>query len=337
VLHTGAPFLFYDPGLYYTDNGLFMNSSRRDFIKRLSVAGAGLYALAGSVSNARAFSVPDTASKISVFSKNLQWLDYEPMAATAREIGFEGVDLTIRPNGHVLPERVAEDLPRAVAAVRNAGLDVYEVTTAITDAEDRYTEDILSALRDLGIKVYRLNWFEYDAAASMDDNISRMKLRMEKLAKLNEKYKLHGAYQNHAGSSFGASVWDMYEVLKDLNPEYIGCQFDVRHATVEGGNSWTNDFKRIYPYIKSYNIKDFAWVKKEAKWEAQSVPLGEGAVDYKKFFELIKQYNISGPVSMHFEYPLGGADQGAKTISIPKEKVIKAMKQDLATLKSWLQ
>jgi L-ribulose-5-phosphate 3-epimerase len=228
-------------------------------------------------------------------------------------------------------------LAKAVSAVRKAGLEVYEVTTAITDASEPHTENILSALQDHGIKVYRLNWFEYDSTASMDENMSRMKLRMEKLAALNEKYKVHGGYQNHAGASFGASVWDLWEAMKDLDPQYIGCQFDVRHGTVEGANSWVNDFKRIHPYIKSYNIKDFAWVKKENnKWEARSVPLGEGMVDFKKYFELIRLYNIQGPISMHFEYPLGGADQGAKTISVPKEKIIIAMKQDLAKLKTMM-
>jgi sugar phosphate isomerase/epimerase len=268
-----------------------------------------------------------------VFSKNLQWLDYDAMAATAREIGFDGIDLTVRPNGHVIPERVASDLPKAVNIIRKKGLEVFEVTTAITDAGEKYTEEILSVLRDLGIGYYRLNWFEYDQIASMDENVSRMKLRMEKLADLNEKYHVHGAYQNHAGTSFGASVWDLWEAMKDLDPQFIGCQFDVRHATVEGGNSWVNDFKRIYPYIKTYNIKDFAWAKTEKGWEAKSVPLGEGMVDYKKYFELIKRYKITGPISMHFEYPLGGADQGSKTISIPPEKIIQAMRQDLETLK----
>ena len=32
---------------------------------------------------------------------------------------------------------------------------------------------------------------------------------MDGLARLNEKYKIHGAYQNHAGSNFGAPVWDL--------------------------------------------------------------------------------------------------------------------------------
>jgi len=48
---------------------------------------------------------------ICVFSKHLQWLDFREMASAAREIGFDGIDLTVRPGGHVDPARVVEDLP----------------------------------------------------------------------------------------------------------------------------------------------------------------------------------------------------------------------------------
>ena len=44
--------------------------------------------------------------KIHIFSKHLQFLIYKDMAEAAAEMGFDGIDLTVRPNGHVLPERV---------------------------------------------------------------------------------------------------------------------------------------------------------------------------------------------------------------------------------------
>jgi hypothetical protein len=55
-----------------------------------------------------------------VFSKCLQWLDYPGMAGITAEAGFDGVDLTVRAGGHVLPERVEEDLPKAVEAAEPA-------------------------------------------------------------------------------------------------------------------------------------------------------------------------------------------------------------------------
>jgi L-ribulose-5-phosphate 3-epimerase len=310
---------------------------RRQFMKELSLSAAGILAMNNLSAFAPSAEVGAFVNKVSVFSKNLQWLDYDGMAATAKEIGFNGIDLTVRPNGHVAPERVAMDLPKAVGAIRKRGIDVISVTTAISDVADPFAVETISLLRDLGIHYYRLNWFPYDQIASMDENLLRMKTRMEKLAKLNETYGVHGAYQNHSGESFGASVWDLAQVLKDLDPQYIGCQFDVRHAVVEGAHSWVNDFKIIQPWIKTVNVKDFVWSKRGDKWEDESVPLGEGMVDFKKYFELLRLYDIKAPICIHYEYPLGGADQGAKNISMPKEKVVEAMKKDLLQLRTWLQ
>ena len=59
---------------------------------------------------------PDNRVTACVFSKHLQFLDYEEVGKTAKNMGFDGIDLTVRPRGHVLPERVEDDLPRAVQA-----------------------------------------------------------------------------------------------------------------------------------------------------------------------------------------------------------------------------
>jgi L-ribulose-5-phosphate 3-epimerase len=320
-----------------------MKTSRRNFIRHSALATTGLFTAIAGNANAtlpgwvpRVTPVINGANKISIFSKNLQWLNYEGMAATAKQIGFEGVDITVRPNGHVLPERAATDLPKAVEAVRKAGLDVFMITTAINDSTEAHTESIIKTAHELGIRYYRTNWFPYDTIASMPENIERIKARMQRLGELNRKYSISGCYQNHAGNSFGAAVWDLWEVFKDIDTEYLGCQYDVRHATVEGANSWESGFKVIHPFIKTYVIKDFQWSKKENGWKAETVPLGQGMVDFKKYFQLVKQYQINVPISMHFEYPLGGAEDGSKNISVPKETVIEAMRKDLGLLRKWL-
>lgn len=64
-------------------------------------------------STAAAVSTAATAAPVKppvcIFSKHLAQLDWAALGAKAREMGFDGIDLTVRPKGHVLPERVAED------------------------------------------------------------------------------------------------------------------------------------------------------------------------------------------------------------------------------------
>lgn len=322
-----------------------MKTSRRNFITRSLLATAGISAslkAAGEISNDQKSIKEDLSAPapgaftINIFSKNLHWLDYNSMTSAAAEMGLDGIDLTVRPDGHVEPARVSEDLPKAVAAIRKAGLNVYMITTAINDPGHPHTEPILKAAGALGISCYRMGWIPYDDQKSIDDNLKNFRERMTKLGALNKKYGIRGDYQNHSGANFGSPVWDLWMILKDLDPKWIGSQYDVLHATVEGANSWPLGLKLLKPYVRSMDIKDFQWMKKDGKWQAEVVPLGEGMVDYKKYLKLIKDYSISGPLSIHYEYALGGAESGAKTITMKKEEVLEAMKKDVVTLKRML-
>ena len=248
--------------------------------------------------------IPETKDhedfSISIFSKHLHWIDYSEMAIVVSEMGFDGVDLTVRPQGHVLPERVEEDLPKAMEAVNKAGKDIYMITTSINDADDPITEEILKTASSLGIHHYRLGWMYYDDTKTIEENISVVQGKMSKLAVLNEKYSISGEYQNYTGADsagiyFGGSIWDLFGVLKNINSRWLGSQYDIYHATVEGADAWPVGLKLISPYIRTFDIKDFQWSKKDGKWSSESVPLGEGMVDYKKYFDLLKQFKISGP------------------------------------------
>jgi L-ribulose-5-phosphate 3-epimerase len=277
---------------------------------------------------------------ISIFSKHLQWLDYDEMAGVAAEIGFDGIDLTVRPGGHVLPDRVEEDLPRAFEAIHKAGLNIHMIATSVCSADDPYTEKILKTASLLGIRHYRMGWMNYDDTTPVEDFISVVQQRLSGLAVLNEKYSISGEYQNHSGVGadgiyFGGPVWDLAEVLKKVNSPWLGSQYDIYHATVEGANAWPVGMKLISPYIRTLDIKDFQWSKKDGKWSSESVPLGEGMVNFNKYLGLIKKYNIGCPVSLHYEYPLGGAENGAKKLTMEREAVLDAMRRDLATLKRY--
>jgi L-ribulose-5-phosphate 3-epimerase len=278
-----------------------------------------------------------TALSINVFSKNLHWLDYTEMAQVAAELGFDGVDLTVRAEGHVLPERVTEDLPKAVEAVKKVGLQVYMITTGIKSADELHTETILKTAGSLGISYYRMGWISYDSKKSVAENLKAFHQQLSDLAELNKKYNICGDYQNHSGSSLGSPVWDLWMSIKDLDPQWMGSQYDIMHATVEGANSWPLGMDLLKSHIHTLDFKDFIWQKSGSGWKTQVVPLGEGMIDFKRYFKLVKEFNLRGPLSMHYEYPLGGIENGATKLTMKREEVLAAMKRDLVALKQLLR
>lgn len=272
--------------------------------------------------------VPD----IHIFSKHLQFLNYTDMAQAAASMGFNGVDLSVRPEGHVLPERVADDLPKAAEALRKAGLLPKLMTTAVGDAQNPTDLQLLETAAKLGFQLYRMKWYSYPDQQSIPDSIRQFQGKIQGLGELNKTLKLTGCYQNHAGLLAGATVWEVWEMLKTVNPQYMGAQYDIRHALVEGAQSWPNGLRLLLPQIKSITVKDFYWTKKNGKWTVQDVPLGEGMVDFKAYFQSLKQANLRVPITLHIEYPAGGAEHGATRLTIPQADLFAAIKRDLNRL-----
>jgi sugar phosphate isomerase/epimerase len=223
-------------------------------------------------------------------------------------------------------------------ALQKVGIGSKMIVTNINNSEDKYTRPILKTMADLGIKYYRMGYFDYDAGKSMPQNLDEIKRAFEKLEKLNREYGVSGNYQNHSGIRVGGPVWDLYHLLKDCDPKYIGVQYDVRHAIVEGGESWSLGMKLLAPWIQTTDIKDFIWQKNEkGEWQILNVPLGEGMVDFKTYFELYKSMKIEAPISIHYEYDLGGAEHGNKETTMSLEKIEAFLKADLQFLKNQLK
>lgn len=326
---------------------------RRDFLRRAGLAGAGL--AGAGIAGAGLAAVPawavkpvfsfdpgfnpsrardDSSWNIYFFSKHLQFLDFENAADACAKAGVDGADLTVRPDGHVLPENVERDLPLAVRAFEKAGLRIEMMATGVTDPEDPLTQRVLGTASEYGIKYYRLGYYSYDPALLMVSNLDNIRAKMEGLARLNEKYGIHGAYQNHAGSNFGAPVWDLWEVIREMDPEWTGCQYDIRHATVEGNGSWPLGLRLLKDHIRCLVIKDFTWGEKDGRSIEVNVPVGEGIVDFVSYFNMLKELEVHGPITMHMEYPMF-PDQGMSTEQ-KKGRAIELMKKDLAALKEYL-
>ncbi len=141
-------------------------------------------------------------------------------------------------------------------------------------------------------------------------------------------------FQNHSGERrFGAAIWDLYLVLKELDPDHIGCQFDIRHAVTDGGLMWPDSFRLIRPHIRSLVFKDFKWAIVDGKWRMFSTPIGEGMVDFSRYFRMLKDAGMDYPVSLHLEYDLGGAEKGRRELTRPRSEILAAIEQDVDTVK----
>ena len=304
---------------------------RRTF---LSVAAAAT--AVGAPADPKANALP-----ICAFSKHFQWTTVADAAKMCAEIGYDGVDLTVRGGGHVLPERVADDLPKAVEAIRAAGLEAPMITAGIVDADTPHAEAMIRTAAQLGIKRYRWGGFRYDASKPIPDQVADYRANSKALAALNKQYGSCAMYHTHSGvGQFGASFWDLYLTLRELDNDAVSVNYDIGHATVEGGlGGWINSTRLLLPMTRGIALKDFRWEKNaQGKWNVRWCGLGEGMVNFKQFLGMVKTSGFRGPLQLHMEYDeLGGADSGKTSMSISRAEFMRLMKRDIAVLRGLMK
>jgi sugar phosphate isomerase/epimerase len=278
---------------------------------------------------------------ICAFSKHFHWTSVEETSTLCAALGYDGVDLTLRPGGHVEPERVEEDLPKAVDTIRRAGLEIPMVTSGIVDATTPHAERVLKTLKATGVRFYRWGGLRYDPNREIPSQLAEMRPRVKDLAAMNRHYGLTAMYHTHSGfDQVGASMWDLYLLLKDHTPDAVAANYDVGHAVVEGGyGGWINSTRLLLPYMRGVAVKDFVWKQNSrGEWRPGWCALGHGMVDFPRFLALLKTGGFQGPMQLHMEYDeLGGAASGKKTSTLPKERFIEIMKRDLDALKALLK
>lgn len=320
--------------------GAILHMSRRRAIGAL-LAGAAMPA------RGQAAATAPEQPRLALVSRHLQWTTADHGIAVARAAGFPGIVWTVRPGAHVDAGNVATELPRIVHATRAAGLAVPMIITGIGDADAPGAEAIFATMQQLGIRLYRAGAPRYRYDAPLAPQYDALKGKLERLAKLNERFGVTAAFHTHAyADSIGGSAWDLWMLMRDLDPRFIGLNYDIGHVMAKGGAGWRESIRAIGPWLHSVSIKDFRWEKLadvpagQWPWRTRLVPPGEGMVNFGDFFRYLQGIGFSGPLETYYEYvarlpgvvapfDMLGTDVGKWQLTIPEADFLGLLKRDV--------
>jgi sugar phosphate isomerase/epimerase len=296
--------------------------TRRDLM-RAAVATALSPAAAAAGTQAAAGTSPAKRSFL-LFSKHLPDLKWSELGRAVKDAGFDGVDLTTRAGGHVLPERAAEDLPKAIDAIKAHGMSVPMVTTELTSPADPNARPLLKAAAANGVRYFKTGYWRYNASPDVRGQVAAVGEVLSGLAALARECGIELGFHNHA-AYIGAALWEIAPAMDKLDPRWAGYYFDPRHAVAEGGGgSWKAATHLVAPRMKMMAIKDFVWHKSAKGWVIQNCPMGEGMVDWTWLAAALKG-KFNGPISLHIEYDIPGSTPEERT-----KRTIEAAIKDLA-------
>jgi sugar phosphate isomerase/epimerase len=302
-------------------------NNRRHFL-RTAALGAVAAALPKPAFASPASGAPG-ATQFAVFSKHFVGLGYEQLADTLAECGITAIEAPVRPKGgsHVDVEKVADELPKLVEALKTRGIEIAVLTSGINAvSKEQFTESVLRTAKALGIPRFRMDWYPYDFKQPIWAQLDNLKPKLRDLVTFSKEVGILPCYQNHSGSkNIGAAIWDMDYLMRDYQPDELAWCFDIMHANIEGQLSWPIEVNLVHERIAVAYFKNLRWTSTGH----ETAPLGEGVVT-KEYVTMLKNLQWSGPVSLHIEY-LKGKTKDAGYLP----EAIAATKRDLAVLKSW--
>ncbi len=314
-----------------------MPLSRRRFTNSLLAAGVALPFVGAGRSIQETAPASRETIRLNLFSKGMEWLDYDAFTDVVLAAGCQGIDVTVRDGGHVLPQNVERDLPKLVDIAKKKWLQVPLMVTSITSATDPFAEQIIQTAAQLGITAYRMGYFRYDPKRNMTEYLQACATKLQGLANLNQKYGIQAGYQNHHGAYIGAPVLDIWQLISRVDQRYVSLQYDTAHAQVEGVFSWPIALQLVKGRIGSLALKDFRWELAGSKLRVTPVPIGEGSVDFSAFFQTVQAERIQVPFTLHVEYPM--LTEADKSLSITQQmkKIVPVLKRDADTIRAlWL-
>ncbi len=244
-------------------------------------------------------------------------------------LGFDGVDLSVEPGGQVPPEKAANFLMPALEGLTGRGIDVPMITTALTSLEDKDAENVLGLASYITVPFFRPGHWKFSGSPAIEMELGLVQRQIAGLAQLaratNMVMGIHNFVDFAQGASMdhleGAAVPDIARVIRPIDPHLVGYCFDAGYATMQdGSNGFAAALELALPRLKMVAVRDFKWDREgSGSLRMLPCPLGEGIVDWPKFFAALSKARFAGPVSLHMDY-------------LPKSKTA-AIRKDLAFLR----
>jgi len=251
---------------------------------------------------------PRLTPPICLYSKVLVKIGYIDLPPIVQALGFDGVDLSVEPDGHVIPAKAGNQLMPALEACTGIGLDVPMITTQLTRAQEKDSQEVLGLATYIAVPFYRPGHFKCTGSTQIEMQLPYVQRDIANMAQLGRFTKMAMGVQNYMEGAEGATVGDINRVIQPLDPHWVGIDFDVSYATQEGGAAgFEGPLAMALPRLKMVTLRDFKWEGPESRARtAKPCPLGDGVVDFPKFFAALAKARFAGPVTLPVDHGTAG-------------------------------
>ncbi len=240
-------------------------------------------------------------------SKFFGALDVDQLGAQAELLGFDGLDICIRPGHPVNLENVESALPAAVAAWRRRGL-VCPLATAPVSLIRPDAPEVVPLYRGCaaaGVPRLKIGFFPFRPGDDYWMLVDAARRALDGFAAIGQECGIQTVYQVHSGPVLGSNCAGLMHLLRGRDPRWLGAYPDLGHMVLDG-EDYPMGLSMVREYLSIIAVKDAYHAPQPAGAEPPFVPrfvrLGGGAVNWRRALGALKSLGFDGAFSVHTEY-----------------------------------
>ena len=169
-------------------------------------------------------------------SKYFEDLTPAKFGESAKSLGYDGVDVCVRPGHPVHPGNVAVALPQAVAVWADQGLSCPLATlpTDFTDPLVPEVEAVYAACAESGVQMIKPGYFGFADGDDYWQTLDRARSHLEGFAALSERHGVKTACHTHSGRCLGSNCAGLMHLVQGFDATHVGAYPDVGHMALDG-------------------------------------------------------------------------------------------------------
>ena len=170
------------------------------------------------------------------FTKFWEDLSARQLGERASELGFDGLDLAVRDGHAINADNVTDELPGAVRAWRELGVDCSMISssTDLIDPEAADAVTLFEAAAAAGVPRIKMGYFKFNQGDSFEELWSLARRRLDGFERLSRRTGVQTMYHTHSGQCLGSNCAGMRHLLQDYDPRQVGAYVDLGHLAING-------------------------------------------------------------------------------------------------------
>jgi sugar phosphate isomerase/epimerase len=236
------------------------------------------------------------AITFSVFTK--PWtMPLPELGHFVRALGFDAVELPVRPGYQVEPTQVARDLPRAVRQLAASDVRVTSVATTPTEAA-------IATCAELHIPIIRT------MAPIGEEGYLASEARLQQeyaaLLPLLQAHNVKLGVQNHYGR-YVCHAMGLRQLIERFDPRSIGAVWDAAHTALQGEEPELA-IEIVWSHLCMVNLKSAFWRRvtgpeaEDVQWSPYWTSGRQGLASWPRVASALQRRNYAGVICLTAEY-----------------------------------